>query len=385
MATEHLGRTQARSPHRVTWPQALAWRMERHLLDPIGSASVEDVVRRLCGVQAQVASSAEQAVRVRRRASSPGEVGAALADGRLIKTWAMRGTLHLLPADEAGVLLSLMAAGRSWERGSWVKYFGVTPEGVETLRLAVREILDRRVLTREELVAEVTARPGLDHVGAALRSGWGTLLKPVAWQGDLCFGPNRGAQVTFTHPTSASARWRGLPTPDEAAPRAIAAYLGVFGPATFDAFGSWLAGGWFGKRKLAGWYAELADELAEVDLDGERAFVMAADLDGLLATRPSRAVRLLPGFDQYVLGAGTADGHVTPAARRRDVSRQSGWISPVVVVGGVVAGTWALDRDEIRIDWFREAGPIPAHALDAEVERWAGILGRSLRTTVTPT
>ena len=40
--------------------------MRRHLLDPIGRLSVPDVVGRLCGVQAQVASSAELAVRVRR-------------------------------------------------------------------------------------------------------------------------------------------------------------------------------------------------------------------------------------------------------------------------------------------------------------------------------
>jgi hypothetical protein len=111
----------------VTWQQALAFRMRRHLLDPIGKPSVADVVRRLCGVQAQVASSAELAVRVRREASRPGEVGRALSDGRLVKTWAMRGTLHLLTPDEGGTFLSLIAAGRSWERPSWQRYFRVTP------------------------------------------------------------------------------------------------------------------------------------------------------------------------------------------------------------------------------------------------------------------
>ena len=50
---------------RVSWRQALAWRMERQLLDPVGDLSVAETVRRLCGVQAQVASSAELAVRVR--------------------------------------------------------------------------------------------------------------------------------------------------------------------------------------------------------------------------------------------------------------------------------------------------------------------------------
>jgi hypothetical protein len=65
--------------------------MRRHFLDPIGKWSVPQVVRRLCGVQAQVASSAELAVRVRRKASQRGEVARALTEGRLIKTWAMRG------------------------------------------------------------------------------------------------------------------------------------------------------------------------------------------------------------------------------------------------------------------------------------------------------
>jgi hypothetical protein len=48
---------------KVGWHQALAWRMRRQLLDPVGSLSVSEVVRRLCGVQAQVASSAEVAGR----------------------------------------------------------------------------------------------------------------------------------------------------------------------------------------------------------------------------------------------------------------------------------------------------------------------------------
>jgi hypothetical protein len=176
-------------------------------------------------------------------------------------------------------------------------------------------------------------------------------------------------------------RWAGVPEPDEAAPVAISAYLGVHAPATADSFGNWLAGGWFGKRQLRAWFHDLGDRLAEVDVDGERAYVLAADLDELAAARPTRTLRLLPGFDQYVLGPGTADIRVVPAARRAAVSRQSGWISPVVVTGGVVTGTWELDGDEVRVAWFREARRQPT-ALRAEVARLAGIVGRELRPTV---
>ena len=79
---------------KVSWEQALAWRMQRQLLDPVGQEPAATVVRRLCLVQAQVASSAEFAIRVRRESSKAGEVARALSEGRLIKTWAMRGTLH---------------------------------------------------------------------------------------------------------------------------------------------------------------------------------------------------------------------------------------------------------------------------------------------------
>ncbi len=371
-------------PVKVTWRQALAWRMQRHLLGPIGTLPVAGVVRRLCGVQTQVASSAELAVRVRREASRPGEVGRALSEGRLIKTWAMRGTLHLLTPEEGGAFLSLIAAGRSWERPSWQRYFGVTPEQMDVLRGAVREALDGAVLTRDELVATVTAQPGLGHIGQALRSGWGTLLKPLAWRGDLCFGPSRGNRVTFVRPEAASSHWAGVPDPDEAAQAAIAAYFSAYGPTTIDAFGNWLAGGWFGKRQLRTWFGELGDRLVEVEVDGERAHVLAEDLGELASARPTKAVRLLPGFDQYVLGPGTGDGHVVPTARRAAVSKQSGWISPVVVAGGVVCGTWELEGEQVRVAWFREAGSLPGNVLKAEVARLSSILDRDLRATISP-
>jgi hypothetical protein len=356
--------------------------MQRQLLDPVGNLSVARVVSRLCGVQTQVASSAELAIRVRRQKSRPGEVGRALAEGRLIKTWAMRGALHLLTPDEAGVFLSLIAAGRSWERPSWQRYFGVTTKQLEVLRQTVREALDGAVLTRDELVAAVTARRGLRHIGEELRSGWGTLLKPLAWQGDLCFGPSRGNRATFMRPPDASTRWAGVPEADEAAPTAMAAYFGAYGPTTVDAFGNWLAGGWFGKRQLRAWFEELREQLEEVEVDGEREYVLAEHVDELASTRPSSAVRLLPGFDQYVLGPGTADGRVVPTARRSAVSRQAGWISPVVVAGGVVRGTWELDGDSVRIGWFREAGKVPRRAVEAEVVRLSSIVGRELGSEI---
>jgi hypothetical protein len=367
----------------ISWPQALAWRMRRQLLDPVGDLTVAEVVGRLCGVQAQVASSAELAVRVRREDSEPGEVGRGLAAGSLIKTWAMRGTLHLLTPADGGAFLSLMAAGRTWERPSWQRYFGMPVEAWALLRPVVREALANGPLTREELVAAIVAQPGLEHLGARLREGWGTLLKPLAWQGDLCFGPSQGSRVTFMRPEAASPGWAGIPGPDEAAERAILAYLAAYGPATIENFHGWLARGWAGSRRIRAWFGALGDRLIEVDVAGERRLIRAEDLDDLASVAPTQAVRLLPGFDQYVLGPGTDDTRIVPAARRTLVSRQSGWIAPTVIARGVVCGTWEAIGDDVRISWFGEAGRPDSGAFVEETARLGQIMGRRLHPTIT--
>jgi len=295
----------------------------------------------------------------------------------------MRGALHVLEPVGGAAFLALIAAARSWERPSWQRAFGMTPARIEALKDAVGVALDGRVLTRDELISEVVRQPGLEDLEGGLRSGWGTLLKPLAWQGMLCHGPSQGNRVTFMRPEAASPRWTGLPEPDEAAPTAILAYLGTHGPATMDRFSQWLAGGYFGKRQLRAWFEGLGDRLHAVEVDGARAFVRAEDADDLALTPPTSTVRLLAGFDQYVLAPGTADEVVVPAARRALVSRQSGWISPVVVSGGVVAGTWELDEDHVTVDWFGEAGRAPSKVLPAEVERLGDIVGRGLRLKVT--
>jgi hypothetical protein len=363
---------------KVGWAQALAWRMGRHELDPVGNLSAPEVVDRLCGVQAQVASSADLAIRVRSSAVRAGDVAAALLRGDLIKTWAMRGTLHLLTPEDAGAPLSLLASVRPWERPAWQRYFGMDPATMERFREEVRVALDGRMLTREEIIAVVTAKPGLDHLGDRLRSGWGTLFKPLAWQGDLCHGPSTGNRVTFMRPDQASNRWGGVPEPEVAGPLAVLAYFGAYGPGTVNGFRSWLSRGLIPPRQIRSWIDELGDRLASVELDGETAWIPAEHLDNLIATRPSKTVRLLGGFDQWVLGPGTDDGHVIAPTRRAEVSRQSGWIAPVVVTGGVVTGTWELEGGAVRVGWFDEAGRPPRTKLRAETARLSGVFARDL-------
>src|SRR3712207_1356741 len=179
----------------LTWPQVLAWRLTRQYLDR--RATREDalgVVSQICGLHAQVMSSAELTLWARTDDLEPDAVQKALWEERsLVKTWAMRGTLHLLPAAELPLWVGAQGALKPrYHTPSWLRHFDLTREEAEALVAAIPEALDDRMLTREELAQEVGRIVGSEELGGKLRHSWGTLLKPAAFQGHLLFAPSVG-------------------------------------------------------------------------------------------------------------------------------------------------------------------------------------------------
>jgi hypothetical protein len=67
-----------------------------------------------------------------------------------------------------------------------------------------------------------------------------------------------------------------------------------------------------------------------------------------------------------------------PPARRGLVSRQAN----IVLLGGVVSGTWTLSDDQVVVAWFAEAGAPAREALAQEVARLAIILERPLQSSI---
>ncbi len=361
----------------ISWAQALAWRLERQLLDPIGKHPVEDVVRRLAAIQSGDGFATELAVRTRRQESRAGEVGEALRDGRLIKSFAFRGATHLMTPDEGGIYLALRASAGIWKLPSWQAHYRLAPEDWPALREVVREALDAGPLTVKELVAAIAAQPRFSHLGEILPGNPWNVMKVLAWNGDLSFGPLRGRQPTLQR-LDGNPRWAGVPDVDAAGARAVEAYLGAYGPATRAHLQYWLGSGLGAGKGIARWIESLGDRITEVDVEGTMALMLRDHLEALRATAPSASVRLLPAYDQWLLGPGTADPHVVPAARRAAASRGAN----VVVVGGAVAGTWSFRDGSVQVDWFAESGRPPSEELDTEVARLATMLDRPLAASV---
>ena len=369
---------------KLTWSQACAWRIRRHYLDQRASAgSMLAIVSRLCGLHAQLMSSAELSLWARVENLEPGAVRRALWDERtLIKTWAMRGTLHLLPATELALWQAALGTSRRYQKPAfWKRCYGITLEELDRMTEAIGAALHGRMMAREELAREVGRRTrSKAFVTGLAQSGWGTILKPAAFRGWLCFAPGLGQRVRFTHPATWATPAPQPMDPQDATAEVTRHFLAAYGPATYQDLARWWSGGGVSIARL--WTAALGDEVSEVELDGSRAWILAAHCQEFSERRSTRSVRLLPAFDQYVVAASCHAEHLLPGNLRSRVYRPQGWISPVLLVNGMMQGVWhhkiSRNRLEVVIEPFLNVPSWVRHGAKEEAERLASFLSCNL-------
>jgi hypothetical protein len=310
-----------------------------HLLEPAPRQQLVEVVRDVCGIHAQVMGAAELSLCARVADVTQDDVRAALWETRvLVKTWTIRGTLHLHPADD----LPLWAAARR----------AVTEPDDPAVVDAIAAALDGRCLLREELAEEVAKRAG-EWTKEQVGSGWAYLFGSAAALGKLCHGPPRGNKVTFVR-TDQWAGWREI-DPEEALAEAGRRFLATYGPAGPRQFAQWL-----GLKPAA-----------------------APELPGVMV-EPGRAagpLRLLPEYDCYVMGFRERDQLVPAKLRERVKSHPKGRFEgiaavPTVLVDGVVAGIWRRVRKGKKVEIVVEtAGRLAKGEIEAEAERIGTFLG----------
>jgi len=362
----------------LSWPQVHAFRLARHHLD--GRAAKKDlakVVGEIGGAQAQVMSAAELQIAVRANCTVNDVRDALWQDRTLVKTWLMRGTLHLTRADDLPVFTA--ALGKHWikVRPSWLKFWHVTEPELWKLVDDIGAALDSSPKTREQVIAAVAdGRP--ERIRDALSSGWGGMLKPAARNGRLCFGPSRGQNVTFVDPREWIKGWREV-DPETAIVEMARRYLRIYGPATRTDFARWW-GAWPGVGSAA--WKGLAPDLVTVSVEGSRLDALAGDVTAMKRAKVGEPVQLLPLFDPYLMGYAKRD-HMVDRAYAARVSRTAGWISAVVLVEGKVTGTWTytLNNKTLRVT-LAPFERMPARVA-VQVKERAAEIGLSLGATRT--
>lgn len=350
-----------------------AFRLRRGLVQPRGPrGSLVQAARGAGGLQAQVLSSADLAGWARVRGHRQGDLARALWEDRsLAKTWLMRGTLHLVPAEDLPIYTSALDARGSYP-ASWLHYWETTAAGMERLIDAIAEALDGAALDRRELEQAVRPRVG-PQLSKFIGESWGGILKPAARRGVLCAGPTRGQNATFVRPDQWLGSWRELPF-EEAGSELLRRYLSSYGPASRADFARWVGHGYEPRLRFAWEHVEVA----EVE---PKRFLLPEDVARLQAEPASRAVRLLPSFDPYLLSHQDRE-HLVDASIKDRVYRTAGWVSPVVLRRGRVAGVWShvvrAGRVRVTVEPFQRLDAAARTTVEREAASVARFLGGEL-------
>jgi hypothetical protein len=347
------------------------------------------VVHHLCGVQSQDIGAAELSIGVRAAGLTARDVAhARLEERSLVRTWAMRGTLHLVPAEDLGWLLPLLAPGLIAGNARRYAELGLDEDTLERGVRALREVLEAYgPLTRAEIVERLAER-GILLTGQARPY----LIQRAALEGFVCYGPDRRTTDSREgEPAYALlADWLGggpaamrkSALSREAALVELARrYLAAFGPATPADLATWSG---VAAREVRSAWARLGAELEQADTVEGPAWLLRerhSRREETILQAPgdlTPAVRLLPAFDTYLLGYRARDLTV-PRELARRVNAGGGMIKPVVLVDGQAAGTWRIQRTRGRIDIVVEVfADLPAGiraALEDERERITRFLG----------
>jgi hypothetical protein len=290
-------------------------------------SSAEEAAHAVIGVQAQDLRAAALALRSR----VPGLSRAAVRAAPLLRTWTVRGTVHLIAASDRPWLHALLAERNARTFGARFARFGIVEE-VNAMRGDVVQLCAERPRDRASLLRALVERghPSLEQ---------GPINTFVPWLS------TQGLIVTDIDGLLHAADPPPVVDHDEALAILGARYRAGYGPC--DAV------------DLAKWSSLPISQ-------ARRALDAAGPQDELDAWRFDAPLpcQLLAAFDTLMLGYRTRAPFVA-AAEDHHILKGGGMLKPVVLHAGVATGTWSIRRGRPEPAWF--GPPAPAAAVAGEV------------------
>ncbi|MGN9805027.1 winged helix DNA-binding domain-containing protein [Micromonospora sp. L32] len=300
---------------------------------------VAGVVEWFGAMQAQDAASGLWSLGTRLPGWTVADVRAALERREALRTWPMRGTVHLVPPRDARWMLEVTGVRALSGAAARRAALGLTEADADR----AADVLGAALagggrLTRAECLATLTAA-GLDPSG---QRGY-HLLWYASQRGVTCIAPHVGTEQTFALLDEWAPEPR-RPERDEALGLLALRYFRSHGPTTRQDFAGWTGLTATDTRRGI---AVAGDDLATVEVDGVPAVLDAALLDAP-RTAPDD-VLALPGFDEYLLGYKDRTLMLDPAHRQAVVPGGNGVFQSTIVRGGRVVGTWKRTIGRARV------------------------------------
>ncbi|WP_084020941.1 winged helix DNA-binding domain-containing protein [Cryobacterium arcticum] len=334
------------------------------------------VVERMLALQAQDLRWAKWAVAVRSPGTTSADIDRMIDSGRIVRSWPMRGTLHLVPGRDLGWMQALTTP-RLWSGAATRRRdLGLDEAVIEHARqVAVDALTGGRELSRAQF-SELLEQHGISAAG---QRGY-HLIWHLAQSGTLCWGRQLDSQQMLVLLDEWVPQPRRLER-DEALGEYLLRYLTGHGPAPLTDF-IWWSQLTTADAKVA--LAVAAPHLVEFEVDGVRHLLpRSSDTSAIPRAAPGRgpaAVLALAGFDEYLLGYRERGLAIEPERFTSVVPGKNGIFLPILVRSGRVIGTWRREwhprQVTVQPQPFLPFSDVSARSADRALHEYARFLGR---------
>jgi hypothetical protein len=380
-----------RKPIPVSWRKVAAFRLSHHHLSKRQpSTSMASVLADIGGAQSQVLSAAQMSIWARVKEARIRQVNSAIwKDHTLVRAWAMRRTMFLLPSDQLAVFVRGTIRRAAYHFRHALSLIGSQQKLDELLDAVLGALAQPR--TRSDL-AEILVNSHGYKLKSKAGGGWGNKrpvpwvrvgrsLLPVGWllhviaaRDVIVSGPGDGNEATYVRADKWIPNWKDMPV-EKAERELLVKYLRAFGPTTLQDFALWA--GMYVRDAKPIWQTE-AENLVQVDVEGWKASILQSDLPDLeKAEFDEPVVRLLPYFDSFLLGH-KSHRNIVDQGNHKKIYRDQGWVSPVLLVDGRAQGIWSHDQNKgilaIRVTPFSRI----SRGISSRIRDEASDLGRFL-------
>jgi Winged helix DNA-binding domain len=358
---------------------ARALRMANHGLGLTPMDGALATARQTGGLQAQNPGAARLGIRARTRGPALSDVDQAHDDDRqIVISWLMRGTLHLVPAEDLRWMIAFYGPLTNAKYRTRRHEVGLTDDVcASALPILEAALSGGGQLTKSELLQRLAA--GGVHIEPTGQTPV-HLLVYASSCGLICRGPEASpGDPTYVLidewiPRLPGAALHEPQSAEEVVLELARRYFTSFGPASVPDFATW-AGIGLGPARTA--VAALADELVPVQVAGTPMFLRptpGTSSTTAIADLPLPAVRLIPAFDNYMFGYRDRSLLLDPALNGQIY--QGGVARAAVVVDGRIVGTWTQKRtsklNSVTVDLFER----PAREIGDELAAEAADLAR---------
>lgn len=336
-----------RSPETISIEKLTRFYLSNHfLVDKAERSDLVDVVGSVCGLHSQLPLTPYLSLWNRVKGFEPEMLDEELYRERaLVKTWFMRGTLHIIPSRDLPIYHSALKRmwfehqGRYMNEPGWPSF----EERKKLLYPKILEALAEKPLRRKELCDKVRSLLGDDSQPyAKLFSAWGGILKETSYLGFTVHAEPCDKESCFTRVD----QW--LPHIDlnevkeeEARQKVLLKYLHCYGPASAQDFACW-SGLPTSEAKKA--IESVAKDLQEVQTQdcGETLWMLKKDFNALqeMDLEEKAPLRLLPKFDSYLLGYKDRTRIIKDEFLKQVYRPVVGDVAAALLINGRITGTW---------------------------------------------